>query len=650
MSTNNKSIYEAFNKNFPLETLDQLPLDKYTNLNRSNSFCYWLESKTYHLGSIWGGSSYKFGIYAYNAKPKVGDPRIVFDDHYAWYSRYKAETAEDAWKIVRNDLVRIATWAREGNFEEIDKDKSFGEVVKWKIAFLYSNLHLLPVYSKDKLEYIALDNGMENAHGASIAAMQKYLMTKINGDVLTFYEDDVESKLHALEEEETPKTWIYSPGESASEWETCLKDGIMCLGWSEVGDFMDFKSLSETRAKMKKIYDKEDRPFTNDGLAVWEFSHVMKPGDVVFAKKGMRKIIGKGIVQSDYQYDGTYGVFPNIRKVDWQVTGEWDVPNNMAMKTLTEITMRLDLIKQYNEVIAGKKTVTPPDSSVQHDNEQYNKTDFLNEVYMSSEDYDKLRNLLEYKKNIILQGAPGVGKTFCAKRLAYSIMGEKDDKRVAMVQFHQNYSYEDFMMGYRPDGNGFVLKKGIFYEFCKNAQKEPDTPYFFIIDEINRGNLSKIFGELLMLIEKDYRGEEIHLAYNDEPFSVPANIYITGMMNTADRSLAMIDYALRRRFSFFNMQPAFDSEGFQKYQQTINDDTFNKVIDGIRNLNEDIIKDNSLGEGFCIGHSYFCGGDITKERLASIIDYDIKPMIREYWFDNDSKYQEESDKLDNLLK
>lgn len=650
MSTDNKSIYEAFNKNFPLETLGQLPLDKYTNLNRSDSFCYWLESKTYHLGSIWGGSSYKFGIYAYNAKPKAGDPRIVFDDHYAWYSRYKAETAEDAWKIVRNDLVRIATWSREGKFEEIDKDKSFGEVVKWKIAFLYSNLHLLPVYSKDKLEYIALDNGMENAHGASIAAMQKYLLTKINGDVLTFYENNVEPKLHTLEEEETPKTWIYSPGESASEWETCLKDGIMCLGWSEVGDFKDFKSLSETRAKMKKIYDKEDRPFTNDGLAVWEFSHVMKKGDVVFAKKGMRKIIGRGIVQSDYQYDGTYDVFPNIRKVDWQVTGEWDVPNNMAMKTLTEITMRLDLIKQYNDVISGEGTIAPPDSSVQHDNELYSKTDFLNEVYMSSEDYDKLRNLLEYKKNMILQGAPGVGKTFCAKRLAYSIMGEKDDKRVAMVQFHQNYSYEDFMMGYRPDGNGFVLKKGIFYEFCKKAQKEPDKPYFFIIDEINRGNLSKIFGELLMLIEKEYRGEEIRLAYNDEPFSVPANLYIIGMMNTADRSLAMIDYALRRRFSFFNMQPAFDSKGFKTYQQTINDETFNKVIDGIKYLNDDIKKDNSLGEGFCIGHSYFCGGDITKERLVSIIDYDIKPMIREYWFDNDSKYQEEFDKLDNLLK
>lgn len=212
--------------------------------------------------------------------------------------------------------------------------------------------------------------------------------------------------------------------------------------------------------------------------------------------------------------------------------------------------------------------------------EPYGKREFLNEVFMSETSYEELRNLLEYKKNIILHGAPGVGKTFCARRLAYSIMGEKDVDRVEMVQFHQNYSYEDFVMGYKPNDSGFVLKEGVFYNFCKKAESDARRPYFFIIDEINRGNLSKIFGELLMLIEKDYRGYVIKLAYNDKLFSVPSNLYIIGMMNTADRSLAMIDYALRRRFSFFPMAPAFDSEGFKKYQQDMNDETFNKVIKG----------------------------------------------------------------------
>ena len=182
----------------------------------------------------------------------------------------------------------------------------------------------------------------------------------------------------------------------------------------------------------------------------------------------------------------------------------------------------------------------------------YSKDDFLSEVYIDEGDYDRLHNLLLCKKNVILQGAPGVGKTFSAKRLAYSIMGEMNDDRVEMVQFHQSYTYEDFIMGYKPTENGgFTIKEGVFYKFCKKASSDTSRAYFFIIDEINRGNLSKIFGELLMLIESSYRNKPIKLAYSDEQFYVPDNLYIIGMMNTADRSLAMIDYALRRRFSFF---------------------------------------------------------------------------------------------------
>ena len=271
------------------------------------------------------------------------------------------------------------------------------------------------------------------------------------------------------------------------------------------------------------------------------------------------------------------------------------------------------------------------------------------DLFLSADEIESLVKLLKRKRNLVLQGPPGTGKTYAAQRLAWLLTGERSTDRIEAVQFHQSYGYEDFVRGYRPtDSGGFDLQDGPFLRFCARAREAPDRPHVLIIDEINRGNLSRIFGELLMLIEADKRDPAwaVRTAYArvDEPaFHVPPNLHLVGAMNTADRSLALVDYALRRRFAFSTVEPAFGRQGFDRHLADggVPEPMRRRIRTRLEVLNRQIREHPQLGEGFQIGHSYFCqppkglaDDDAWNGWYTDVVRYEIEPLLREYWFDD----------------
>ena len=269
----------------------------------------------------------------------------------------------------------------------------------------------------------------------------------------------------------------------------------------------------------------------------------------------------------------------------------------------------------------------------------------LDGLFIDEAEFRLMLTLLRRRKNLILEGPPGVGKTFMARRVAYALMGRRDPSRVQFVQFRQSYGYEDFIQGWRPNGNGFDRHDGVFFRFAADARADGSgRPWVFIIDEINRGNLGKIFGELLMLLEAGKRGPEfgVPLTYStrgEPPFWLPNNLYVIGMMNTADRSIAMVDYALRRRFAFHRLRPAFGSERFRAYllAQGVAEEVAGRIVERMSALNRAIAGDqNNLGAGFEIGHSFFCPADDEEPPFdlawyRSIVEAEVQPLLREYW-------------------
>ena len=461
--------------------------------------------------------------------------------------------------------------------------------------------------------------------------------------------------------------WLVRAGANGEDDDANLENGLAILGWQEVPDLTGAADRDEVRERVRQGYpDESNRYIGSTARQLTSFLLDMREGDIVaLPLKTRRGQVALGRVAGPYIYEGIDGVERHTRSVDWirpdvprsdfgrDLQGPlnfnrtvWRMRRNDADRRISAMMdgsrdPDIDTTEETGEPIQPSldPTGVPP----------YTLQDIITEgCFLEQSKLETILKRLRAKKNLILQGPPGTGKTWLAKKLAFALIGQKDNSRVRRFQFHPNLSYEDFILGYRPnDESKLTLVKGPFLETVTRARDDQSNDYVIVIEEINRGNPAQIFGEMLTLLEADKRNsdEALRLAYSssdsDQSVYIPPNVYVIGTMNVADRSIALVDLALRRRFAFVDLEPVFGEvwRNWVHEQCGIPNDFLASVEQRMTTLNQRIESDRSLGSQFCVGHSYVTPApgthiDDPVEWFRDVVHTEIGPLLDEYWFDN----------------
>lgn len=597
MTTEQKhQLVDEFLTAFPRESLKELSLEQYTNLNRSDSFCYWVEFKLNDIGSIRGNSAYKFGIYQYNAKPEQTNHNFLIDSKYAWKASL-GNTCEKAFSKIKETIIQIVHFAQELNFDEIEKIKELAPMVKWKIAFLYSNNQIIPYYSIERLQSIANEMGMENSTTATLSDLQKFLKSKQGNLDIHEYGAQLHNIWTKLNENQTTKDNGKNPistepmTKKHQKYIDLLKEAknLVLTGAPGTGKtFMAQSIAEEMGAEVKFVQFHPSYDYTDfvEGLRPVDNGN----GQIGFERKDgvfkeFCKVAIKNIADSEKSVENL------TKELSWQDKLEQFVEDAM------ENEKKFKTINGSEFSIADMKGHT----IVVH-NEQNEKT---TDVAVNA---DEILDLLTQEVEL---------------------------KIVRDIRNHYDRKVQT-----QPDSYAFVLVKEIRAMKSKvavaTADKVEKKPFILIIDEINRGEASKIFGELFYAIDPGYRGKTnvlVQTQYQNlvpesdifaKGFYVPENVYILATMNDIDRSVESMDFAMRRRFTWQEIKPEDTQEMLDSLSCAA------EAKDTMNRLNKVIADTDGLGAAYMIGPSYFKKLKENGENFDKLWTMNIEPLLKEY--------------------
>ncbi|MBE1530470.1 McrB family protein [Actinomadura algeriensis] len=626
---------------FPVDAWPAMPLKRYAlgTPDSKGSFCYAMEFGTPALCSMKGGHAGKHLIYWRQN-----------DDSWYIASGLGHDDEQDAWSKVRAGFVAALAHATNGDLAEIDGIDALrsGPALTAKAISCYFPDAILPVTSRDHVRAFIYHLSGDNASSLDAFAAHERLkeLVEADGRFDGWHPYEIGLFLYEWADPRPPSRTVLkvAPGEKARLWDDCLAGGYICVGWDDVGDLTTFTSEDEYRARFEEAYgDSLYNGFKSKISAkaneLWRL-YQLEPGDLVVANEGNSKVLAVGTVTQDgYRWLPEREEYRHTVAVDWDTSyAQTLAESHTAWGTVTVARVSTDL---WKTIVAGKAGPTPPAPPVP-----------------SEPLFEKIAALLERKGQAVLYGPPGTGKTYASLRFALWWLATRmpelaldpvadygtaefrraldtlsESGHLTQVTFHPAYGYEDFIEGYRPDGTGgdglrLALRDGIFMRVCEAAAIHPERPYLVLIDEINRGDIPKILGELITLLEPDKRGLHVTLP-TGRRFAVPPNVRIVGTMNTADRSIRLLDSALRRRFAFYELLPDADDV---LYGRKVGDLDLGLLL---RELNRRVVAE--LGRERQIGHSFFLSGGRAVDEpgeLAAVIRTEVMPLLQKYAYDD----------------